>query len=429
MRVRVGRGELAEAVGWAARALPGRTPVPVLGGLVLGAGGGRLEVSGFDFETRAEIDVDAETPVPGRVVVPGRRLLDICKVLPEGPVECALEGTRLTVESSGTRFGLSTLPAEEYPAPPLAPEVQGTVDAREFAAAVAHVAVAAGRDDTLPVLTGIQLVLDGAEMTLSASDRYRYAVRRLGWAPERPEPVEAVVPARRLLETARALAARCGRVRLGFGDGLAGFEGGRMRAVVRQLDGRLPKYGALFDMPGAAVAEVECGALAEAVRRVSVVAEPNSPVRLDFTADSVLLRAGYGDDVAAQRLPAALTGAGEVSVAFNPGYLLEALGAFEGGARRSGGAGYGDGSRADPRHAGAEDSGARDTGARRTGVPGTGVSDSGVGDTGIGDTPATLRVELLGAGQRALFGRVEGSGGPVREMAHRHLLMSVKQLL
>ncbi|WP_093776895.1 DNA polymerase III subunit beta [Streptomyces sp. yr375] len=377
MEFRVDRSDLVEAVGWAARALPTRTPVPVLGGLLLDAAAGRLSVSGFDFETAARIETDAEVGVEGQVLVLGRRLLDICKVLPDGPVSCALDGTRFTVEAGGTRFGLSTLPREEYPAPPAPPHTYGTVDASAFATAVAQVAVAAGRDDTLPVLTGVQLRLDGTEMTLSASDRYRYAVRRLAWRPEAEAAVggavEALVPARRLLDVARSLA-RCGEVRIGLdpasGSGPIGFEGGRLRSVVRPLDGRLPGYGKLFDMAGAgaAVAEVACVALTEAVRRVAVVAEANSPVRLDFSAaaESVVLRAGYGDDVATQRLPASLTGAEEVTVAFNPAYLLDALASFE---------------------------------------------------------ASRLRVELLGAGQRALLGAPDLPG------AHRHLLMSVKQLV
>jgi DNA polymerase-3 subunit beta len=380
MEFRIARGELAEAVGRAARALAARTPVPVLGGLVLAAEAGRLAVSGFDFETAVRAEAAAEVTAAGRVLVPGRRLLDVCRVVPEGPVNCALEGTRFTVEADGTRFGLSTLPYEEYPALPETPPEYGAVDAEAFATAVGQVAVAAGRDDTLPVLTGIQLRLDGGEMTLSASDRYRYAVRRLAWKPgagATGDPVEVLVPARRLLEAARALA-RCGTVRIGLdpragtGGGVigfeGGFEGGGARTVLRRLEGRLPAYGSLFDLTGAAVAEVAAGALAEAVRRVAVVAEANSPVRLDFTAaeGSLLVRAGYGDDVAAQRLPAVLRGAAEVTVAFNPAYLLDALTSFEG--------------------------------------------------TG-------LRMELLGAGQRALLG---GTG--VAE-GHRHLLMSVKQLV
>ncbi|MFI1763672.1 DNA polymerase III subunit beta [Streptomyces sp. NPDC020800] len=381
MEFRIARADLGEAVARAARALPARTPVPVLGGLSLTAGAGCLTVSGFDFETAARVGTDAETVSEGRVLVPGRRLLDICRVLPEGPVSCRLEGSRFTVEAGGARFGLSTLPHEEYPAPPQAPPVYGTVDAAALATAVGQVAVAAGRDDTLPVLTGVQLRFEGEEMVLSACDRYRYAVRHLGWTPAAGtggaegsgRAVEALLPARRLLEAARSLAG-CGTVGVGIdpsagaGGGVVGLEGGRTRTVLRRLEGRLPGYGRLFDLAGAAVAEVGCGALTEAVRRVAVVAEASSPVRLEFRAGegSVAVRAGFGDDVAAERLPAVLHGCEEACVAFNPAYLLDALNSFEG--------------------------------------PG-------------------LRLELLGAGQRVLL------GAPGAGVGHRHLLMSVKQLV
>ncbi|MEU9628046.1 DNA polymerase III subunit beta [Streptomyces luteogriseus] len=382
MEFRVDRTEFADAVGRAARALPGRTPVPVLGGLLLEADAGRLTVTGFDFEAAVRVEADAEVPAPGRVLVLGRRLLDVCRVLPDGPVGCAQEGSRFTVEADGTRFGLSALPLAEYPPVPAPPAPYGTVGAAAFATAVAQVAVAAGRDDTLPLLTGVQLRFDGGEMTLSASDRYRYAVRRLGWKPEAvagDEVVEILLPARRLLDVARSLGRR-GDVRIGWepggGGGLVGFEGGRTRTALRLLDGRLPAYTSLFDMAGAAVAEVERAGLSEAVRRIAVVAEGNGPVRLDFSADgSVELRAGHGDDVAAQRLPATLHGADAMPVAFNPAYLLDALSSFE-----------------SPR----------------------------------------VRLELLGAGQRALLHAVPGgeaaqAGAEAGE--HRHLLMSVKELL
>ncbi|MFC9131795.1 DNA polymerase III subunit beta [Streptomyces sp. NPDC057099] len=382
MEFRIDRTAFAEAVGRSVRALPARTPVPVLGGLLLEAGAGRLAVTGFDFEAAVRVEAEAQVAVPGRVLVLGRRLLDVCRVLPDGPVSCALEGSRFTVEADGTRFGLSTLPLAEYPALPTAPAPYGTVDAAAFATAVAQVTVAAGRDDTLPLLTGVQLRLDGGEMTLSASDRYRYAVRRLEWKPGAAADgvVEALLPSRRLLDVARSLG-RCGDVVIGWdparGGGLIGFEGGPTRTALRLLDGRLPAYKSLFDMAGAAVAEVECEGLAEAVRRVAVVAEANSPVRLDFSAEgSVMLRAGFGDDVAAQRLPATLSGADEVPVAFNPAYLLDALTSFE-----------------SPR----------------------------------------VRLELLGAGQRALLHGVGDGGGAGAGTAeagtHRHLLMSVKQLV
>lgn len=350
MEFRIERSALVDAVAWAAKSLPARSPVPVLGGLLLDATDGRLGISGFDYEASAHIEVTAETVTAGRALVLGRRLLDICRVLPDATVACALTGSRFVIEGGGTRFGLSTLPLHEYPSLPDLPAFCGTVDASEFATAVAQVATAAGRDDALPVLTGIQLRLDGEALTLAASDRYRYAVRTLTWKPETaaaadaaavPEVNEVVVPGRRLAEISRSLG-KSGLVRIGLGGsatgsggGLIAFEADGMRTTLRLLEGRLPRYEKLFALDGTAVAVTAREPLAEAVRRVSVVAEPNSPIQLTFSPEgSVLLQAGYEDDVASQQVPATLTGAAEeqdaadVVVAFNPAFLLEALNSF-----------------------------------------------------------------------------------------------------
>ncbi|PVC82502.1 DNA polymerase III subunit beta [Streptomyces sp. CS131] len=387
MEFRIQRSALTEAVSWAARVLPVRSPVPVLGGLLLdtGAGGGdgRLRISGLDYEASARIDVEAEVPRPGKVLVMGRRLLDICKVLPDGPVECAVEGSRFTVSGDGARFGLSVLPLDDYPALPPLPQVRGAVDAELFAAAVADVAVAAGRDDTLPALTGIRLGLDGDTMTLAATDRYRFAVRTVPWKATAPcESADVLVSARRLTEIARSLG-RSGLVSVALDAGSAGFEHAGMRTTVRLLEGRLPRHEKLFAMEDPAVAVVDRARLTEAVKRVSVVADGDSPVQMTFsrTDAAVTLRAGYEDDVASQRLPAALEGAEELTVAFNPGYLADALAAFTG---------------------------------------------------------PSLRLRLLGAGQRALI--TDGAGPdetPADETpadgagpgTHRHLLMSVRPQL
>ncbi|WP_460037697.1 DNA polymerase III subunit beta [Streptomyces cavourensis] len=406
MEFRIERSALAEAVAWAARVLPVRSPVPVLGGLLLDAEGGRLRVSGLDYEASARIDVEAaEILRPGKVLVMGRRLLDICKVLPEGAVECAVEGSRFTVSGDGARFGLSVLPLDDYPALPSLPRVRGAVEAAEFAAAVADVAVAAGRDDTLPALTGIRLGLDAGSgtMTLAATDRYRFAVRTLPWKAAGAgagegagsgsaagagsssgagagagseagagsgERADVLVSARRLTEIARSLG-RSGLVSVALDAGSAGFEHAGMRTTVRLLDGRLPRHEKLFAMEDPAVAVVERARLVEAVKRVSVVADGDGPVQLAFSAadNSVHLQAGYEDDVASQRLPATLEGARELTVAFNPAYLADALASF--------------------------------------------------------DEPS-LRLLMMGAGQRAM---ITGEGEPGRDVSpprHRHLLMSVK---
>ncbi|ARZ69077.1 DNA polymerase III subunit beta [Streptomyces sp. HU2014] len=334
MKIRVERDVLAEAVAWAARSLPARPPVPVLAGLLLKAEDGSLSLSGFDYEVSARVSVDADVEEDGTVLVSGRLLADICRALPNRPVEISTDGVRVTVVCGSSRFTLHTLPVEEYPALPQMPTATGTVPGEVFAAAAAQVAIAAGRDDTLPVLTGVRIEIEGDTVTLASTDRYRFAVREFMWKPETPDiSAVALVPAKTLLDTAKSLSggdtvsiALSGS---GAGEGLIGFEGAGRRTTTRLLEGDLPKYRTLFPTEFNSIAVIETAPFVEAVKRVALVAERNTPVRLSFEQGVLILEAGSSDDAqAVERVDAQLDG-DDISIAFNPGFLLEGLSAID----------------------------------------------------------------------------------------------------
>ncbi|PJF01662.1 DNA polymerase III subunit beta [Streptomyces carminius] len=334
MKIRVERDVLAEAVAWAARSLPARPPVPVLAGLLLKAEEGSLSLSGFDYEVSARVSVEADVEESGTVLVSGRLLADISRALPNRPVEISTDGVRVTVVCGSSRFTLHTLPVEEYPALPQMPSATGTVPGEVFAAAAAQVAIAAGRDDTLPVLTGVRIEIEGDTVTLASTDRYRFAVREFLWKPETPDAsAVALVPAKTLLDTAKSLnggddvtLALSGS---GAGEGLIGFEGNGRRTTTRLLEGDLPKYRTLFPTEFNSVAVIETAPFVEAVKRVSLVAERNTPVRLTFEQGVLILEAGSSDDAqAVERVDAQLEG-DDISIAFNPGFLLEGLSAID----------------------------------------------------------------------------------------------------
>jgi DNA polymerase-3 subunit beta len=339
MELRVERDALADAVGWTARSLPARPPMQVLLGLLLEAGADGLEVSGFDYEVSSRVRLDVQADEPGRVLVPGRLLSDIVRSLPAQPVVLRVEGTRVVLTCGPARFTLPTLPVEDYPALPAMPETAGTLGADVFAAAVAQVALAAGRDDTLPVLTGVRFEIEGETLTLAATDRYRLAVRTLPWRPGALDiSTTALVPARTLAETARALTS-APEVTLalssrssGASEGMIGFEGGGRRTTSRLLEGEFPKYRSLLPSESSAVAEVATGPFVDAVKRVALVAARNAPVRLGFSADGVVLEAGGADDAqASEQLDCVWEGPSSsepFSIAFNPQYLLDGLGAI-----------------------------------------------------------------------------------------------------
>jgi len=334
VKFRLERDVLAEAVAWAARTLPSRPSMPMLAGLLVDAGPEGLMLSSFDYEVSGRVAVPADVDEPGRVLVSGRLLADIARALPAAPVTVTSEGSRVEVRCGRSSFTLPTLPVDDYPSLPDMPGSSGTVPGPLLASAVAQVAIAAGRDDTLPTLTGIRIEIADDQITLAATDRYRLAVRELTWSPERSGlDTNALVPARTLADTAKSLA-HCDLVHLalaasGAGDGLIGFEGDGRRTTSRLLDGEFPKYRALLPTESNTTATVETSALVDAVKRVALVAERNTPVRLTFSGGEVELRAGAGDEAQASEAVECAVDGDPIEIAFNPQYLLDGLSVLE----------------------------------------------------------------------------------------------------
>jgi DNA polymerase III subunit beta len=335
VKLQVERDPLADAVAWTARALPARPTAPVLAGMRLQAGS-ELTLSTFDYEVSAQATIPVAADEPGTVLVSGRLLAEIVRSLPAKPVELSTEGARTTLRCGSATFTLMMLPAEEYPTLPDMPETTGKVGADAFASAIGQVAVAAGRDDTLPALTGIRVEINGDLLTLIATDRYRLAVRELRWTPAVTGLNTAVlIPARVLSDTARmltsgaevsvALATAEGNA----GDGIIGFEGAGRRTTTRLLSGEYPRIQQLLPTEFAAVAELPGAPFADAVKRVALVAERNTPVRLTFTSGEVLLEAGTGDEAQASEAIGASFDGDDMQIAFNPQYLLDGIGAID----------------------------------------------------------------------------------------------------
>jgi DNA polymerase-3 subunit beta len=333
VKFRVERDVLAEAVTWTARTLPTRPPVPVLAGVLLEAAeDGVLTLSTFDYEVSARSTVAAGVDDPGTVLVSGRLLADIARALPAKPVDVQLDGSRLVLTCGASRFTLLTMPVDDYPTLPVMPSVTGAVEADVFAHAVAQVTMAASRDETLPLLTGVRMELEGERLTLLATDRYRLAVRELAWRPASPSvSAAALLRARTLSDVAKSLTS-AGTVDIALSaqgpNGLVGFEAGGRRTTSLLLDGDYPPVRRLFPEQTTTHAIVHTHSLVEAARRVSLVAERNTPIRLSFAEGTVVLEAGQGDDAqASEALEASLIGE-PLSAAFNPHYLLDGLGAL-----------------------------------------------------------------------------------------------------
>ncbi len=337
MKIVLERDVLAEAVAWTARALPARPTVPVLAGIRLQAGE-ELVLSSFDYDVSAQATVPVATEEAGTALVSGRLLAEISRSLPAKPVHINAEDGRAVLTCGSATFTLLTMPEEEYPALPEMPPAAGTIGSDAFATAVSQSATAAGRDDTLPALTGVRIEIDGDTLTLVSTDRYRLAVRELRWSPARPDLTAAMlVPAKALADTARSLTSSA-QVSIalalpgtdgGAGDGMIGFEGAGRRTTTRLLSGEFPRYQSLLPKTVNAVAELPVSLLSESVKRVALVAERNTPVRLSFSPGQLMLEAGTGDEAQAEEFLEAEFSGDDLSIAFNPQYLLDGLAAID----------------------------------------------------------------------------------------------------
>jgi DNA polymerase-3 subunit beta len=351
VKIGVERDALADAVAWTARALPARPAVPVLAGMRLEAGA-ELSLSSFDYDVSAQASIQVSTEEEGTVLVSGRLLAEITRSLPARPVQIATDGARATLTCGSATFTLLTMPVEDYPTLPDMPPAAGSIGSDAFASAVNQSATAASRDETLPGLTGVRIEIEGDTLTLVSTDRYRLAVRELRWNPTRPDlSASVLVPARALIDTARSLTSGA-EVQIALalpgeagqgGEGMIGFEGGGRRTTTRLLGGEFPPYQSLLPAAAAAIGELPTAPFAEAVKRVALVAERNTALRLSFAPGQAVLEAGTGDEAqAVEVLEASYEFTGDdgqtadggfgpegLEVAFNPQYLLDGLAAID----------------------------------------------------------------------------------------------------
>jgi DNA polymerase-3 subunit beta len=267
------------------------------------------------------------------VLVPGRLLAEISRALPNKPVSFNLEGSRVLVTSGTAKFTLPTLPINEYPNLPTMPDTSGEIASEVFATAVNQVAVAAGRDDSLPTLTGIHVDINKETITFAATDRYRLAVREINWRPNNPEEaITALLRARTLADAAKTISST---KNISFAvapstsnERLIGFTTEQKSMTSRQLDGTFPPYRHLLPSEGIATAVIEVATLLDSVRRVALVTDKTVPLRLKFANNALQLEAGAGDDAqATEEIQIAYTGEA-IDIAFNPTFLTDGLNAL-----------------------------------------------------------------------------------------------------
>ena len=329
MKFIVERDPLIDAVNWVARSISSRPIQTALLGIKLEVSDS-ITLTGSDLETSTKAVIKADIQEKGTVLVPGRLLAEIARSLPTKPISFVLDGTRVLVSAGSAKFTLPTLPVNEYPQLPTLPETAGEIDSDTFATAVNQVAIAAGRDDSLPTLTGVHIEINRNTITLAATDRYRLAVKEISWTPK-DGGIEAqtLLRARTLSDAAKSLV---GSAKVTFAlspstsiEKLVGFVSEEKTMTSRTLDGTFPPFRHLLPVESTAEATIEVAPLLDSVRRVALVTDKTVPLRLSFANNNLRLEAGAGDDAqATENIDINYKGE-EINIAFNPTFLTDGL--------------------------------------------------------------------------------------------------------
>jgi DNA polymerase III subunit beta len=329
MKVICTRDELAEKLQIVGRGVSTRTTVQILAGIMLRAEEGRLALSATDMEISLRVALDAQVEETGAVVVPGRLLVDIVRLLPPGDVVIthrAEEGfVHLTCGSASYR--LYTYGAEDFPRlPEIDEETAFAVERPGFLDTIARVSRSASRDESRPVLTGILVRFEGGKVVMAATDSYRLSVKETVLAQGPGQELEAIVPARALSELARiGQAAADDQLEIGVQENQIVFGVGGVWLTARRIDGQFPNYKQLLPETFEAEIRLPREELLEVVRRASVMAQRKSPLRLRFD-DGELTVSAQTQEVgeARESLPIAYSG-DPIEIGFNAEFLRDGL--------------------------------------------------------------------------------------------------------
>src|SRR5919197_614645 len=277
------RDELAQKLGVVARAVSTRASVQILAGVLLRAESGRLHLAATDMELSLRSSLEAQVDGDGAVVVPGRLLVDLVRLLPDSEVtiEHRADENVVRVTSGPSSSTLHTYAAEDFPRlPDLDAVGTFTVDRESLLDTVARVSRSASRDESRPVLTGILVRFESGKLVMAATDSYRLSVKETALTGDAPE-FEAIIPARALGELGR-IAQSGDTVQLGVHENQVVFAADDVWLTTRRIDGQFPNYKQLLPETFEPELTLPRNELLDVVRRVSVMAQRNSPLRLRF---------------------------------------------------------------------------------------------------------------------------------------------------
>lgn len=329
MKFRCERDVLADALDTAQRAVSNRGgALPVLSGVRLALVGDQLELTGSDLDLTISVTITVSGETDGLTVIPAKLAHDVVKSLEPGAVELSTDGDVASISGGRSDFTLQLIPAEEFPLIPI-PEGDGiTLDGELLGDALRQVVPAASKDDSRPILTGVLMAAEGDALRLVATDSYRLAVRDIAGSSVLGADQHVLVPSRALDTVAKVVGS--GTLTLVLGDSDASFLTGGVRVTTRLIEGDFPNYRGLIPSAHLTQLTVARGRLIEALNRVKLMAREASPVRLTLRSDELQLAAVTQDVGEAHESIDAQYEGEELTVAFNPDYLINGLNATPG---------------------------------------------------------------------------------------------------
>jgi DNA polymerase-3 subunit beta len=329
MKITCTRDELVAKLGIVSRAVSARGAVQVLSGILLSADEGGLTLAATDMELSLRTTLDGEVEGEGAVVIPGKLLVDLARLLPEQDVtiEYRPEEGVAQIVSGTASYRLNTYGAEDFPRLPALDAQLHAIDRDALLETVERVARSASRDESRPVLTGILVRFEGGKLVMVATDSYRLSVKETPLDSTAPE-LEAIIPARALQELARL--AGGDSVELGVHENHVVFGTGDAWLTTRRIDGQFPNYRQLLPDAFEIELTVARAELYDVVRRVSVMAQRNSPLRLRFAEGELTISAQTQDvGEARESMPVPYTGE-EFTIGFNADFLRDGVDSISG---------------------------------------------------------------------------------------------------
>jgi DNA polymerase III subunit beta len=329
MKVTCGRDELADKLQLAGRGVSTRTNVQILAGIMLRAAAGQLHLSATDMEISLRVALDAQVEDEGAVVVPGRLLVDIVRLLPAGEVTIAHRADEGVAELTcgSAAYKLHTYAAEDFPRlPEIDPETAFSVDKEAFVETVARVSRSSSRDESRPVLTGILVRFEGSKLVMAATDSYRLSVKETALDQGPGQELEAIVPARALAELVRVgQGGEPGAISIGVQENQIVFGVDDVWLTARRIDGQFPNYKQLLPETFEAEIPIPRDEFLEIVRRASLMAQRKSPLRLRFESGELTVSAQTQDvGEARESLPISYSG-DTIEIGFNAEFLRDGL--------------------------------------------------------------------------------------------------------